>query len=221
MRKVTYGRRALMLATAMVAGSSVAAGTAEAQIDSILINGTPVVASAFRVGQCRDIRAGGNDALLWQCHGGRNQEFRFESGTYGRIKVQEKCLSTSGGSGTSLIATDCRNTPAQRWGFASSGLLRNEQGWCADVEKEGGHGSRVIAWPCGNGKGNQQWMYAKVRFGVLELPPSEIKDAIAAKCRVDPGSCVPEPAPFQQCRNNIHRCMIFLPTAGARQFRTR
>lgn len=219
MRRFSLGRRTLLIAAAIAAGSSIAAGVG-AQPYSLVINGTPVIASAFRPGQCLDIRANGNDALLWQCHGGRNQEFRFASGSYGQIRVQGKCLSTSGGGGTSLVAADCRNTPAQRWGFASSGLLRNEQGWCADVEKEGGHGSRVIAWTCGNGKGNQQWMHARFKFGSLVLPPNEIKQAIGTICSPDPSKCIPVRPPFSECINRVPSCFIFLPTAGAMQFRT-
>ena len=219
MGRISFGRRTLLLAAAIAAGSSIAVGVG-AQPYSLVINGTPVIASAFRPGQCLDIRAGSNDALLWQCHGGRNQEFRFESGTYGRIKVQGKCLSTSGGGGTPLIATECRNTAAQRWGFAPTGLLRNEQGWCADVEKEGGHGSRVIAWTCGSGKGNQQWMHARFRFGSLVPPPTDIKQAIIAMCSADPAKCVPARDPMRECMNRVPSCFIFLPTAGAMQFRT-
>lgn len=125
----------------------------------------PVVASGHQAGQCLDIRGGSNDAILWACHGGGNQQLNFRNGSYGQIMVAGRCLSTSGGAGTSLVVTQCRNAPAQRWANTSEGFLRNEEGWCADVERGGGQGSRVIAWQCNtNGRlavNNQRWSFGQ------------------------------------------------------------
>lgn len=150
-RSTIYGAGA----AALLAGVVVWAGPA---------NAAGVVASGHRPATCLDIRAGANDALLWSCHGGANQQFRFQTGSYGPILVQGRCLSTSGGAGASLIAASCNGGRAQRWVNTAEGFLRNEEGWCADVEGGGGAGARIIAWQCNRAGAfavsNQRWSFA-------------------------------------------------------------
>ena len=117
-----------------------------------------VIASGFRPGMCMDIREGGNDAILWACHGQRNQQFSFLFGTSGQLQVMCRCLGAAGGEGTALAATPCRSAPAQRWTLRSDGRLQNDQGFCADVKANGGQGAQVIAWRCHNGA-NQRWRW--------------------------------------------------------------
>jgi hypothetical protein len=103
---------------------------------------------------------GGAEAILWACHGAGNQSFAFRNGTYGELMVGGRCLQTSGGAGASLIAAACNGSRGQKWAITSSGALRNEEGWCADVERGGGQGSRVVAWHC-SGSSNQRWGFAR------------------------------------------------------------
>lgn len=119
-----------------------------------------VIASGHRGGQCLDMK-GGTEAILWACHGAGNQTFRFRSGNYGELLTQGRCLSSTGGAGTPLMAIACDGSRRQKWTITGSGALRNEEGWCADVERAGGQGSRVIAWNC-SGATNQRWGYARM-----------------------------------------------------------
>lgn len=118
-----------------------------------------VIASGQRAGMCLDMK-NGTDANLWACHGQGNQNFKFRNGNYGELLVGGRCLSTSGGSGSLIVATSCNGSRGQKWTVTSQGALRNEEGWCADVEGGGGQGSRVIAWSCSN-SANQRWGFAK------------------------------------------------------------
>lgn len=122
-----------------------------------------VIASGHRGGQCLDMKSG-VDAILWACHGGSNQSFAFRNGTYGELLVGGRCLSTTGGAGSGVTAGACTGARAQKWTITGSGALRNEEGWCADVERGGGQGSRVIAWQC-TGASNQRWGLARFMSG--------------------------------------------------------
>jgi hypothetical protein len=145
-----------------------------------------VIASGLRAGQCLDMK-NGTEANLWACHGQGNQDFRFRSGNYGELLVGGRCLSTSGGSGSVIIATTCNGSRAQKWTITSSGALRNEEGWCADVERGGGQGSRVLAWSCGNGA-NQRWGFAKFMSAVQAASQGLInRSALSSLSNARPG----------------------------------
>lgn len=163
----------MKLAIAAVLGCGVAAvmaGTTPAQAE--------VVASGFRAGQCLDMR-NGTEAILWGCHGGGNQNFTFRSGTYGQLTVGGRCLATSGPAGSGLVATSCSGGRNQMWTVTGSGALRNEEGWCADVERGGGQGARVIAWTC-SGTANQRWGLARY-MSALQAASQGMLNAKAAE----------------------------------------
>lgn len=122
-----------------------------------------VIASGQRAGQCLDMK-NGTEANLWACHGQGNQDFRFRSGSYGELLVGGRCLASTA-SGAVLVATTCNGSRAQKWIVTAQGALRNEEGFCADVERGGGQGSRVLAWSCGNGA-NQRWGFARYMSAV-------------------------------------------------------
>jgi hypothetical protein len=129
------------------------ATTATAQIAS----GSPSIASYHALGRCMDVRASDNAVLLWNCHGGANQAFRFVSGSYGMISLgNQRCL-TAGTARGALSAQVCTNAVNQRWGFQANGTLRSENGFCADIQ--GGatnSGAPVLGWDC-SGSSNQRW----------------------------------------------------------------
>lgn len=122
--------------------------------------GSPAIVSYFSKGMCLDTRASDKAVLIWTCHGGGNQAFRFVTGSYGQISLGNgDCLTGGAKRGAGLTASSCSaNTVHQRWGFQPDGSLRNEAGWCADIEGGAkGAGTRVISWECNAGAGNQKW----------------------------------------------------------------
>ncbi|MDC7683485.1 ricin-type beta-trefoil lectin domain protein [Asticcacaulis sp. BYS171W] len=154
----------LIAVAALAAGGTLAAGASQAA--------APVVASGHATGKCIDIRAGSNDAILYGCHGGTNQQLVFKVGAYGQLMVNGKCLSTSPGDynakrAAPLIATTCNNSTAQRWANTSEGFLRNEEGWCADIEGASSNDTaRIIAYTCEKAgsyaKSNQRWSFTRL-----------------------------------------------------------
>lgn len=122
------------------------------------VRGAPAIASYHAQGFCLDTRATDNQILLWACHGGSNQGFRFVSGNYGMVSLgDQRCLTSGLASGAPLTAQTCTNAANQRWGFQPNGTLRNETGLCADIE--GGsrnQGARILGYSC-QGSSNQQW----------------------------------------------------------------
>lgn len=81
---------------------------------------------------------------------------------YGQIKMDGLCLTGAPTSGPGPLTWEsCRNIPAQRWGLVNTNqpnkLLRNEGGWCADVEgNASGPDVRILAFGC-SGVVNQLW----------------------------------------------------------------
>ncbi len=142
----------------------------------VAVQGSPVIASYHSRGMCLDVRASDKAVLLWTCHSGANQAFRFRSGNYGQISLGDNmCLTGGGGRGSGLTAQLC-NYPDrnQMWTFHPDATLRNEAGWCADIE--GGSrsaGTRIINWTCNSGSTNQTWYPAvsapRVGLGIQTL----------------------------------------------------
>lgn len=121
------------------------------------ISGSPSIASYHALGMCLDVRSTDNAVLLWNCHGGWNQAFRFVDGSYGMISLGNQQCLTSGVVNGKLTVQTCTNATNQRWGFQSDGSLRNELGFCADIS--GGArtaGTEIYGWSCHGGT-NQKW----------------------------------------------------------------
>lgn len=121
------------------------------------VSGSPSIASYHAIGMCLDVRSTDKAVLLWNCHGGSNQAFRFVSGSYGMISLgNDQCL-TSGVVEGALTAQTCTNAKNQKWGFQRNGALMNELGFCADIS--GGStsaGTAIYGWGCHGGT-NQKW----------------------------------------------------------------
>jgi len=95
----------------------------------------------------------GNKAVVTQWQGQKPIE-RFTG--YGQIKMDGFCLTGNTGNKPLTWETCRNNDPGQRWSF-DKGRLRNERGWCADLEGgRGGANVPVLAWNC-SGAGNQVW----------------------------------------------------------------
>jgi hypothetical protein len=122
------------------------------------VSGMPVIVSYHAQGRCLDMRASDRQLLLWRCHGGANQIFRFVSGNYGMISLgDQRCLTIGAASGAPATVQPCTNASNQRFGFQTSGTLRNENGLCLDIEGgANGDGARILSFTC-HGGSNQQW----------------------------------------------------------------
>jgi hypothetical protein len=96
---------------------------------------------------------------------------------YGPIRVNGRCLTTSGPAGQPLRWQNCvRGDKSQIWALSNK-RLNNELGWCADVEgNRQGAGARLVAWKC-HGAANQQF---KAHYVVSA-------QSVAAKVK-DPGA---------------------------------
>ena len=121
-----------------------------------------VLASKHVAGYCVDIKDGGH-AILWNCHGGVNQNFQYSG--YGPIKYDGKCLDTASSApsreGDALVMKVCSGKSSQKWGISGT-KFSNEEGYCADIK--GGareRGTPIIAWKCGH-QSNQQWALGRV-----------------------------------------------------------
>jgi Ricin-type beta-trefoil lectin domain len=117
----------------------------------------PVIASYHARGKCID--GGASGVVLWECHSGGVQAFRFRQGSYGQISLGGNQCLTGGSAGSPLTMSACSFPNAsQMWGFQSDGTLRNETGNCADAERGAtGNGTRILMWSCNRGSLNQMW----------------------------------------------------------------
>jgi len=89
-----------------------------------------------------------NRLQLNRCDGGDAQNWFYG---YGHQHYHNLCLdSETPNPGAQLVVAACQaNKASQQWGLQPSGLMRNESGWCADVN--GGNtseGTRIQIWRC-------------------------------------------------------------------------
>ena len=93
---------------------------------------------------------------------------------YGQVKLNNRCLTTSGPAGQALRWQTCqRGDKSQIWALSNK-RLNNELGWCADVEgNRRGAGVRLVAWKC-HGAANQQ--FKAHRLVSAQTVAAQIKD---------------------------------------------
>lgn len=116
---------------------------------------------------CIDIPGGntevGTQIIMWDCHGGENQIFRW--GLDGLIRVSsggvERCLAVGGNgqdSGSPIVLASCNGAQNQRWelGNSAAGVRLASANVCLDVPPGQLQGMGVIAWEC-HGDANQRW----------------------------------------------------------------
>jgi poly(hydroxyalkanoate) depolymerase family esterase len=113
--------------------------------------------------RCVDIpgspAANGTQAVLWDCHGGANQQFTRTSA--GELKVGGKCLDAQGwgtANGTKAVVWDCSGGANQRWNVNANGTITNvHNGLCLDANGAAtANGTQLILWAC-SGTANQRW----------------------------------------------------------------
>lgn len=125
---------------------------------------------------CLDIRgaskANGGDAIIWDCHDGRNQQWilhQLETDEWGNrwmaIKNAHsgKCLDVEGASvanGANVIQWDCHFGDNQHWAFDGNRLVSRASGLCLDIHRHDQYpGADVRQWGCHHGA-NQHWAVA-------------------------------------------------------------
>lgn len=143
-------------------------GSTAPDIDAIRVQGVPgtngVALTGAASNRClgfeKNTVAGGSQAILWDCFGGRNETFtqtsRGELVVYGN-----KCLDADNNgttNGTKVILWDCTNGTNQKWTVNSNGSIANNlSGLCLDADGAAtANGTKMILWTC-NGQTNQRW----------------------------------------------------------------
>jgi hypothetical protein len=117
------------------------------------------------LGKCADVpaanSANGTGVEMWDCNGGANQEWIFETdGTVRPAFNTNKCLDIPAGNttdGTRLEIWDCYAGDAnQQWTLNTDGTLRGLGGKCMDDPAGNtADGTMFDYWTCGNGQSNQ------------------------------------------------------------------
>lgn len=130
----------------------------------------PPTPTTFRLrsessGRCLDVdnnnTANGTGMLIWDCHGGANQQFT-QSGQ--ALQVLGKCLDVSPNAtaGTRVQIWDCNGGTNQQWTFNSNGTISSVRfpNLCLDVNNNGTtNGTTVLVWTC-HTAANQRWVRA-------------------------------------------------------------
>ncbi len=117
-------------------------------------------------GRCLDVdgamQTNGNRVQIYECHGGSNQQWTFNSA--GEIRAfgnSNKCLNVANqltAPGSLVDISDCNGGANQKWTMNIDGTIVGKQsGLCLDVKGEGTSNRAVVEiWTC-NGGANQQW----------------------------------------------------------------
>ncbi|MGX1365485.1 hypothetical protein RKD19_000844 [Streptomyces canus] len=115
-------------------------------------------------GRCLDIYdntiGNGTQAELWDCNGGRNQQWTYTSRkelvVYGNKCLDAYNLGTA--NGTKVVIWDCNGQNNQKWNVNQDGTLTNvNAGLCLDAYDAGtANGTPMVLWTC-NGQNNQKW----------------------------------------------------------------
>ncbi|MGW0845524.1 ricin-type beta-trefoil lectin domain protein [Streptomyces sp. NPDC002787] len=126
-------------------------------------NGTLVTGTGS--GRCADINdntiANGTDAQLWDCNGGQNQVWQYNSARKELVVYGNKCLDAYNRgttNGTRVVIWDCTGGTNQQWNVNSDGTLTNvNAGLCLDAYGAAtANGTKLVLWAC-NGQNNQKW----------------------------------------------------------------
>ncbi|HST81247.1 MAG TPA: ricin-type beta-trefoil lectin domain protein [Kineosporiaceae bacterium] len=103
----------------------------------------------------------GAKLTLWNCNGGSNQQWSYNSTTKELQVYGNKCLDGDNHgtvNGTRAVIWDCTGAANQQWNLGSAGTLVGvESGLCLDAAGAGiTNGTAVQLWSC-NGGDNQRW----------------------------------------------------------------
>ena len=121
---------------------------------------TGPIRSSVNSAKCLDRDVATGRAQMWDCNGGANQTWAFN--TNGTVTSGGACLTLASGqtaNGSLVSVGACNGTAAQRWSRPTASSLRNEAaGRCLD-RPSGDHtnGRQTIVWDCSGGT-NQSWI---------------------------------------------------------------
>ncbi|WP_329274474.1 ricin-type beta-trefoil lectin domain protein [Streptomyces sp. NBC_01451] len=142
----------------MTAGAAISAPAASAAVSTAALRGADS-------GRCLDVPGGktesGTELTLWDCNGGSNQQWSYDTVTRALGVYGSKCLdseSDSAVNGVPVVIRDCTGGATQQWDVVSGGTVENVGlGLCLDAAELGvANGTPVQLWSC-NGGGNQRW----------------------------------------------------------------
>ncbi|MDX2938170.1 ricin-type beta-trefoil lectin domain protein [Streptomyces ipomoeae] len=126
-------------------------------------NGTLITGTGS--GRCADINnntiSNGTDAQLWDCTGGQNQVWQYNSTRKELVVYGNKCLDAYNRgttNGTRVVIWDCTGGTNQQWNVNSDGTITNvNAGLCLDAYGAATtNGTKLVLWSC-NGQNNQKW----------------------------------------------------------------
>ncbi len=113
-------------------------------------------------GRCLDVNQGttanGTQTLIWDCHGGANQQCTQAGQT---LQVLGKCLDAplNAAAGTRVQIWDCNGGTNQQWTFNANGTISSVQfpALCLDVNGNAtANGTPSSLWTC-HAAANQRW----------------------------------------------------------------
>jgi hypothetical protein len=173
-------RRMIALAVVLVAAMAWNTHAARAQ--------TTIVVLQFN--RCLDADAGGGGngttVQLWDCWGGWNQAWSFDSDNSIFSHFSARCLdadtSGNGANGSKVQLWDCNGGANQKWTLTLNGNLENQQfqGQCLDADDtNGGNGTVVQLWGCWNGPNQKWWFLIQRRFVIHVAASNRCLDADA------------------------------------------
>lgn len=124
-----------------------------------------VIRSKHRDNFCLDVggwsKENGARIIMWDCHGGSNQQFRMDDQQRLVVLDSGKCLDvdSAGGKGARVNQWDCNNEMHQKWEYDDQQRLRplHNKGLCLDIKGANkDNGAPLIVSDC-HGATNQKW----------------------------------------------------------------
>ncbi|MFC3890616.1 ricin-type beta-trefoil lectin domain protein, partial [Lentzea rhizosphaerae] len=113
-------------------------------------------------GRCADVPGAttnnGTQLQLWDCHGGTNQSWTYNSSSKQMVVYGNKCLDAYGWgttNGTPAAIWDCTGAANQQWNVNANGTITSaHSGLCLDASGSGSaNGTKLVLWTC-NGATN-------------------------------------------------------------------
>jgi uncharacterized protein YkwD len=157
---------------------------------------TPVTGAGSQ--RCLDVpgmsTTNGTQLTLWNCNGGSNQQWLYNSTTKQLQVYGNKCLDGDHHgtvNGTRAVIWDCTGGTNQQWDLGSAGTLVGvESGLCLDAAAAGvANGTAVQLWSC-NGGDNQRW-----NGPVTTTSPAPTSSPAPTNSAAPTTSAAPSPAP--------------------------
>jgi chitodextrinase len=128
-------------------------------------SGTAGLVRNVGAGRCLDVNAGSQAnlarAIVWDCHGGANQQWTATAAGELRVYSPAKCLDVLNqgtASGSAVEIYDCNGGNNQKWTFNANGTITGTQSGLCLTPSGGGtaNGTLIVIATC-NGSTSQQW----------------------------------------------------------------